>query len=109
MDVGDDDAGGRVDPFAGIVDAGDGSGSADDRGSGDRNFVDAFDDALHGEAEIEAAFGEEAGGVCVTIYRREVAKAVAAGEASGVAPVEELKFDGVAIGVVADATFCRMA
>ena len=108
MDVSDDDAGGRVNPLAGIVDAGDGSGGADDRGGRDGDFVDSLDDAFHGEAEIEAAFGEESGGVGVTIYRREVAEAVTAGEIGGIAPVQELELDGVAMWVVANTTFSGM-
>jgi len=108
MDVSDDYAGGRVDPFAGIVYASDGAGGADDRVGRDGDFVDALDDALHGEAEVEAALGEEAGGVGVTIYRREVAEAVTAGEIGGIAPIEELELDGVAMWVVANTTFSGM-
>ena len=44
----------------------------------------------------------------VTIYRREVAELVTASEVGRIAPVEEFKFYGVAIGVVADATFSGM-
>ncbi|HKW89552.1 MAG TPA: hypothetical protein VJN21_12435 [Candidatus Acidoferrales bacterium] len=69
VDVGDDDAGRRIDPFARVVDTRDGAGGTDDRIGCDRNLVDALDDTLEGEAEIEAAFREKAGGVGVTIYR----------------------------------------
>ncbi len=104
----DDEMGGRIDPFAGIVDAGDGAGGADDSVGRNRDFVDALDDALHGEAKIEAAFREEAGGMGVTVDRCEIAEMVAAGEVGGIAPIEEIELDGVAVGVVADAAFSGM-
>ena len=44
----------------------------------------------------------------VTIYRREVAEAVTAGEIGGIAPIEELELDGVAKRVVANTTFSGM-
>ncbi|HEV2488895.1 MAG TPA: hypothetical protein VGT03_03735 [Candidatus Acidoferrales bacterium] len=100
-----EEMGRRVNPLAGIVDAGDGASGADDGVGRDWNFADTLDDAFHGEAEIEAAFGEEARCVGVTIYRRKAAEVVALDEVAGISPVEEIEFDGGAVGVVADGTF----
>ena len=108
MDVGDNDAGGRVNPLAFVVDARDRASGANDCVGSDRDFVYAFDDALHRETEIEATLREEAGGVGVTIDRREAAEAVALDEVAGIAPVEEIKLDGGTVGVVADGAFERM-
>ncbi|HEV2297466.1 MAG TPA: hypothetical protein VGR72_02990 [Candidatus Acidoferrales bacterium] len=76
---------------------GGGAGGAND--GGNRDFVDALNDALHDEAEIVAAFGEQACGVGVRIYRREVTKIVGTGEVGGIAPVEEIELDGGAVGL----------
>jgi len=65
--AGDDDARRRVDPFAGVIDARDGADGANDAAGRDGGFVDAFDHAFEGEAEIEAASSEEAGGVGVAV------------------------------------------
>ena len=67
--AGDDDAGGRVDPFAGVIDTGDGADAANDAAGGDRGFVDALDHAFEGETKIETASPEEAGGVRVSVNR----------------------------------------
>ncbi|HEV2298033.1 MAG TPA: hypothetical protein VGR72_05910 [Candidatus Acidoferrales bacterium] len=106
--VGDDDAGGRVNPLVIIVDAGDGAGGADDSGGRDGHFADALDDAFHCKTEIQAAFGEEAGGVGVTIDCGEAAEMVALDEVAGIAPVEEIELDGGTVGVVADGAFDGM-
>jgi len=67
--AGNDDTGGRVDPFARIVHAGDGADAANDAAGRDGGFVDSFDHAFESKTKIEAAPPEKAGGVGVTVDR----------------------------------------
>ncbi|HVA16920.1 MAG TPA: hypothetical protein VMV59_04305 [Candidatus Dormibacteraeota bacterium] len=107
--AGDDDARGRVDPFACVVDARDGADGANDGVGRDGHFADAFDDAFESETKIQAAAREQAGGVGMAVDGREITEMIALDEVEGIAPVEEIEFDGGAGGMIADAAFGGVA
>ncbi len=94
----------RVDPFAGVVEAGVSLDGVDDRVGGRRDALGRLDDVFEGEPEIVRAAGKEAVGVGVAV------EAGAAGELELLlderegAPLEEGFVDGVAVGMAADGT-----
>jgi hypothetical protein len=92
---------GRLDPLAGIVDASVGVDGADDGVGSGRDVHGALDDVAEGEAELAVAQREETGGVSVAVEGAS-GDFVIAGDVAGRVPVDEVFFDGLALGMAAD-------
>ena len=105
VEVGDDQAAGRVGPFAIFVDATEGADGANDFVA--RGFDDAglFHEEAQGESRVVGAFFEEAQGVSMAVNHGAVAEFEFAGQFAGASPVEKSLLDGVAVRVVADGAF----
>jgi hypothetical protein len=58
----DEDAGGRLDPFSGVVDAGVGADGADDGAGGHADAIGAFQEIFEDEAEIALAVQQSLAG-----------------------------------------------
>ena len=104
----DDDARGRLRPFAPVADAGVGADGAHDGVGGKLDPVDALKKIFEDEAEIPGAEGEEPGGVGMTVHGRAAGEVVVAGDIERVVPMDEGFLDGVAVGMVADAAQARV-
>lgn len=78
---------------------------ADHRAGGNADVLCGFENGLESEAEIAAAEEVEAEGAGVTVKSFVIANAVVTEDAVGANPVDEIVFDGVAVGMMADGAF----
>ena len=109
VDVCDDGALGRLEPFAILGDVREQAhGSKNGAGGGGR-VVDVFENAFGDAAKIAAAAGDEAEGLGVTVEAGEIRQEIFAADAVRVAPADEFVVDGCAIGVIADEAFASVA
>ncbi len=109
MDVGDDGAAGRLEPLAVLGDVGEDAQGAEDGGGGRRGLFGAFDDAFADAAKIEAAALEKSGGGSVAVNGRARGERKFVADSVFGAPVDEVGFDGFAIGMLADGAFASVA
>src|SRR5208282_3067550 len=104
-----DEAPGRVDPFAAVVDAGAGvDGAQDDIGIG-LGLIGMFDEEFGGEAQILAATFVKPASARVAIDGAVTREFVVLLDEVGVAPVDEVLFDVGALAVIADSAFAGVA
>lgn len=100
-----DDAPGRLDPFAPVIDAGAGAdGAQDDIGIG-LGLIGMFDQKFGGKAQIPAAAFVKTVGVRVAIDGVVIREFILLLNQVGVAPTEEVLLDIGAVGVMADGAF----
>ena len=99
------DAAGGLDPFTGSGDRGAGFDGGDDSVGGNLAFIGAFDDVFEGEAQVAAAFGEQAGGVGVIVDSGAVGEHEAQVDGGRALPVKEHSLDGFAFRMTADGAF----
>jgi len=98
-----------VDPLALVVDASAGADGAEDLFGGGVHRIGVLDEKLGGEAQVGAAFLEQAGGAGVTIDGPEIVEAILPFDQLGVAPTDEMLFDADAIGTAADEALAGVA
>jgi hypothetical protein len=104
-----DDAPGRLDPFAVVVDLRAGLDGFEDGGTGGRDGLGVLDDVSGGEFEIQHAAIEEASGVGVAVDDARTVEIVATGDVFAAMPVKEVEFDVFAVLVSANFAFTGMA
>ncbi len=92
---------GRLDPFALIVDTGEGVDGTDDGIGGGLDGIHAFDQATQGKTQIAVAAGEKADGARMAIDRC-AADVEFAGDVARMRPFDEIGFDVGAVRVGAD-------
>lgn len=97
--------------FAFVVDFGVGGDGADDgvRRQSHKDVFGLFEDGFEGVADGLVAAPEKAGGAGVAANGGVVGEAVGFGDFDGTAPAEEVEFDGVEVGVAANAALTLMA
>jgi hypothetical protein len=100
---------GRIEPLAAVIDAAVGAGGVEDVAGGGAEVVGVFEDGLDYAAEILAAELVEAGGAGVTVDGLAIPEVVGAANVIGAYPVDEIAFEGGAIGMVADEAFAGVA
>ena len=89
VEVGDDQAAGRIGPFAVFVDATEGADGANDLVARRFDDVGLFEEEAKGKSGVVSAFFEEAEGVSVAVNHGAVAEIEFAGQFTGASPVEE--------------------
>ncbi|MGD0305193.1 MAG: hypothetical protein ABSC71_10230 [Candidatus Acidiferrales bacterium] len=104
----DDDAFGRVVPFAFVVDQGAGANGVENAGGGGRDGFGALGDVDGGETDVGHTFVEKPGGVGVTVDRGGF-EIVLVGDALRAKPVKKVEFDIGAMLVTADGAFSGVA
>lgn len=97
-----------LDPFAVRVDVGEDFDGADDRIGGDGDAVGFVNDAAQRAADVVVAFGEQAGGVGVTVNGAPV-DVIVVGDLIDVFPVDEGVVDFVLNVSAADAALLLVA
>lgn len=102
MLVGDDDAACGLVPVALVVEATVGSDGADDVVGGGSDVCGLLQDEAEAMAELVGTLPEEAEGVGVSINAAAVPEFEFLGNFGWAAPVEEIVFDGFAVGMLAD-------
>lgn len=106
--VGDDDALGGFGLMAVFADAAIGADGADQAVGGGRDRFRLFDYKFQAATGSCAAFFEEAEGSGVTINGSAASEAVFVGKECWALPMKEALLDGVAFGMLADATAGRV-
>jgi hypothetical protein len=104
-----DDTGDRLVPVHGVGEAGVGADGFDVGRGGELDVVAALENIFESEEIIAAALLVEAGGMGVAIEDAAVLEFELFGDPPGTAPVNELFFDLLAIGVTADDAFATVA
>lgn len=100
---------GRFEPLAVFGDVSENAHGAKDGVAGDIGAVHAFEDAFGDAAKPETALKGEAGGVRMAIDGGAAGKLERVRDACRIAPVEELAFDFLALGMIADGAFPGVA
>jgi hypothetical protein len=100
--VGDDYAAGGFVPVAVFVEAAAGADSADDVVCCGRDVRGVLDDQAESVAELAGALFEEAESMGVPVNASAMTEAEFLGDIRGADPVEEIVFDGFAVGMFAD-------
>ena len=103
-----DHAGGRLDPFVVVGEAGIGAHGADDAIAGDFGAFGVFEDAVEHRAKIALASGVESGRMGMAV-KRTGGDFKQAGRSVGLVPVEEKLLDLVAVRMMADDTLPLVA
>ena len=98
-----------ADPVAFAVQLGIEANGADDGGGRHIYRVHMFEERLERDANRLAATCEQSGGVGVAVNRGVIREAELFGDVDRMAPVKEIVFDGVAVGMSANGAFARMA
>jgi len=106
---GEDDARGRVDPSARVIDARLGANGSQDAIARDLGRVGTRDDVIKRGTDVLAAKLDQSGGAGMAVNRAVVLDSVFLGEPADAAPVDEFLLDGFAFGVVADRAFAFVA
>ena len=96
-------------PLAVVVDVAVNAGGADDGFGGDADGAAVFEDGLEGVAEIAAAKIIEAESAGMAVEGFGVVKIVFADDGGGADPVDEIVFDEIAVGMMADEAFAGVA
>ena len=99
-----------LEPVSVFVEVGVDAGGADDCVGGfERDVFSVFEHAFEDAAEFAAPPGEEAGAMGVAVDRGAICDLVLSGDQFETAPADEVAFDGVAIGMQADAAAAGVA
>ncbi len=107
---GNDDVRDGFVPFAAVVEAGDGADGVENAfGVRDLHAADLLDNTFGGETNVLAAALEETGGVGVAVDAARIFDFEDFSEVSDVAPIEEVLFEGLTEGVIADGAFAAVA
>lgn len=102
--------GGRLGPLAAFIEAGEGADGAENgEGRGRRNETDLFEDFFDHPAEVFAAADIESGGASVAVDDGFAVQTVGFFNPGGSVPVDEIVFDGLALGMIADLAFAAVA
>ncbi len=99
--MGDDDPAGGLDPAAVVSDAVRGAKGADDGVTRNLCNFRAFQDEVESRTHLAGALGEEVSSTGVAIDG-VAGNVVARSDLGGAVPAEELVFDGVTVGVIAN-------
>lgn len=109
VDVGDEGVLGWVDPVSVFGDLRvDAKGAKDCHAAG-RSFVDALDNTFADATKIGATAFDEAGSGGVAVNGGARRELITEGNGGFRAPIDEVGFDGVAVGMVADGAFAGVA
>ncbi len=100
--MGDDDAAGGLVPMAFVVEATVGADGANDVVGSGCDVCGLFEDEAEAVAELSGTLFEEAKGMGVAVNAAAVSESEFPGDVGGAAPVEEIVFDGLAAGMLAD-------
>ena len=99
----------RLFPLAVVVDVAVHAGGADDGRRSDADAIGVLEDGLECDAEIAAAENVEAESLDVAVERFVIVELIFADDGVRADPVDEIVFDGVAIGMIANRTFAGVA
>ena len=92
-------------PYTVGVDVGVGLDGADDGVGGDASDGGALDYVFEGGADVQGAVFVEVQSASVAVKRGAVAEAEFLDDGAGMAPVDEVVFDFIALGVISDLAF----
>ena len=92
-----------------VIDAAVGAGGVEDVAGGGPQVVGVFEDGFDYAAEFMAAEFVEAGGAGVAVDGLAIPEVVGAADVIGADPVDEIAFEGGAVGMMADETFAGVA